>query len=133
MRSASERSVGLLQRSSAALSEALQGLRRWVLAEDIRPPLLQGQACDRRRPRFLAVALEHKLAAEQLAGAALVDWQWESSTGQVHGLLWRGDQLERFHWLPELEHLVRRPVLALSQNPSLLQLVPAVGTCGGGS
>ena len=131
MRSAPARSLGLLQRYAAALSQTLQGLRRWVLAE-AKPPLLQGQACDRLRPRFLAVALEHKLAAEQLAGAALVDWQWESSTGQVHGLLWRGDQLERFHWLPELEHLVRQPVLALSQNSSLLQLVPAIGVCGQG-
>lgn len=122
---------GLLQRSGAALSEGLQALRRWVLVEP-KPAVLQGQACDRLRPRFLAVALEQKLAAEHLAGAALVDWQWESSTGQVHGLLWSGGQLERFHWLPGLAQLIRRPVLELSQKPCLLQLVPTAGVCSQG-
>ena len=116
--------------SAGRLPVVLQGLRHWVLAEEMPRPVLQGQACDRRRPRFLAVALEHKLAAEQLAGAALVDWQWESSTGQVHGLLWRGDQLERFHWLPGLQQLVRRPVLSLSKRSRHLQLTPTVGGCG---
>lgn len=113
----------LVERSSAALGEMLSGLRRWVLAEPT-PRLLQGQACDRLRPRFLAVALEEKLAAEELAGAALVDWQWESRTGQVHGLLLRRGQLERFHWLPGLAQLVRRPVLGLSLQPYRLRGVP---------
>lgn len=129
MLSAPVRSAVLLQRSSDAMRGLLQGLRRWVLLE-AKPPVLQGQACDRLRPRFLAVALQQKLREEELAGAALVDWHWESSTGQVHGLLWRGDQLERFHWLPELEHLVRLPLLELSQNPCLLHLLPAVELCG---
>lgn len=123
--SAPARPVVLLQRSTAAIHRVLQGLRRWVLLE-AQSPVLQGQACDRLRPRFLAEALEQKLAEEQLAGAALVHWQWESSTGQVHGLLWRGDRLERFHWLPGLEHLVRLPLLELSQNPCLLHVLPAV-------
>jgi hypothetical protein len=112
-----------LRSGSAALMQGWLKLRCWVMAAPMPAPLL-GQCCDRRRPRFLAHALEQQLAEQRLAEATVVDWQWDSGTGQVHGLLWSGRRLERFHWIPGLQRLVVQPVLELSTRTLHLQLVP---------
>jgi len=110
-----------LRARPAALLGALQWLGAWVLAQPPRPQL-QGQCCDRQRPRFLARALQAQLRQERLLDGFLVDWHWDSTTGQVHGLLWRRQRLERFHWLPGLPHLVRHRVLELSKAAWPLRL-----------
>lgn len=110
-----------LRPQRAALLRALERLGAWVLAQPPRPQL-QGQCCDRQRPRFLARALEAKLREERLLDGFLVDWRWDSASGQVHGLLWRRQRLERFHWLPGLPHLVRHRVLELSKAAWPLRL-----------
>ena len=110
-----------LRSGTVGLRRRLEHLRCWVLAQP-RPPVLQGQCCDRLRPGFLALALHQQLVAQHLANAAVVDWRWDSSTGHVQGLLWSGCRLERFHWLPNLPHLVRQPVLELTISRSPLRL-----------
>jgi hypothetical protein len=100
----------------------LMRLRCWMLDQPT-PPVLLGQCCDRLRPGFLAVALEQKLRQEQLVDGVLVDWRWDSRSGQVQGLLWRSGRLERFHWLPERPHLVHHTVLELSRSPWPLRLL----------
>lgn len=106
----------------SALWRGLQRLRRWVLDQPP-APLLQGQCCDPLRPRFLAWALQCKLREERLQDGVVVDWRWDSATGQVQGLLWCGRRLERFHWLPGLPQLVRQGVLELSCAATPLRLV----------
>jgi len=108
--------------SGAALLRGLKRLRCWVLDQPPPPPLL-GQCCDRLRPRFLARALERKLLEEQLVDGVVVDWRWDSRSGKVQGLLWRGQRLEQFHWLPGLSHLVHRSVLELGSGGWSLRLV----------
>ena len=101
----------------------LERLRCWVLA--LPQPsnhLLQGQACDRLRPRFVAVALEQELAERCGVNAiALVHWQWDSRTGQVNGLLLQAGQLQRFWWHAGLNQFHCEPLLQLRLQ-RLLQL-----------
>ena len=111
-----------LRTGSAVVLRGLMQLRCWVLDQPT-PPVLLGQCCDRLRPGFLAVALEQKLRQEHLVDGVLVDWRWDSRSGQVHGLLWRSGRLERFHWLPERPHLVHHTVLELSRSPWPLRLL----------
>ncbi|MFM7549157.1 MAG: hypothetical protein ACKO8I_09855 [Cyanobacteriota bacterium] len=114
--------LAALQSSGAALLPLLKRLRCWVLDQPPPPPLL-GQCCDRLRPRFLAVALERKLQQQQLVDGVLVDWRWDSRSGKVQGLLWRGQRLEQFHWLPGASQLARRSVLELGSGGWPLRLV----------
>ena len=111
-----------LRNGGNVVRRGLMRLRCWVLDQPT-PPVLLGQCCDRLRPGFLAVALERKLRQEQLLDGVLVDWRWDSRSGQVQGLLWRSGRLERFHWLPGFPHLVHRSVLELSLSPWPLRLV----------
>lgn len=104
------------------LADWLQKLRCWVLAEPL-PAALEGQRCDRLRPRFIAVALQQELP-RQLAGKAdLVDWQWDSGTGQVHGLLLSGNRLLRFRWVLGLEQFRLQPVAEISPRSWPLRLL----------
>ena len=93
----------------------LERLRCWVLA--LPQPsnhLLQGQTCDRLRPRFVAVALNQELQQHcGISAAALVHWQWDSRSGQVSGLLLRSGQLQRFWWHPALDQFRTEALLQL--------------------
>lgn len=52
------------------------------------------QGLQRLQPRVLAQVLARKLNERQLAGAALVDWPWDSSARQIDGLL-RGERRQK--------------------------------------
>lgn len=110
-----------------ALSMWLERLRCWVLAQP-QPcsPRLLGQACDRQRPRFVAVALEQEL--QQRCGSnamAVVHWQWNSRTGQVSGLLLDNGELLRFWWHPALDHFRTETLLQLRLHGWLQCLGPS--------
>ena len=50
---------------------------------------LVGQCCDRLRPSFLRRRLEQLLPLHTAAGAALVEWRWDSVCQRVNGvMLW---------------------------------------------
>ena len=96
------------------VAEWLGRLRCWVMDQpqpQSRP--LLGQVCDRLRPRFIAVPLEQELQNRCRGQATLVTWQWNSRTGQVSGLLLQAGQLQRFQWIPGLNHFHQDPVLHL--------------------
>lgn len=101
----------------------LERLRCWVLAEPMTRPL-NGQCCDRLRPRFIAQALQQELPRQLGDGAELVEWQWDSSTGQVRGLALVGNQLQRFLWVPGLETFRLQPVASLRRKRWHLGLLP---------
>ena len=108
-------SAPALHRPALVSGVWLERLRCWVLAlPQPTTHLLQGQACDRLRPRFIAVALEQELQ-QRLGGTAvaLVHWQWHSRTGQVSGLLLQSGQLQRFWWHPELDQFRTEELLQL--------------------
>lgn len=100
----------------------LERLRCWVLAEPMARPL-NGQCCDRLRPRFIAHALQQELPRQLGDGAELVEWQWDSSTGQVRGLLLAANQLQRFQWIPGLEQFRLQPVAELRLRSWPLRLL----------
>jgi hypothetical protein len=104
--------VPALQPQALAVAQWWQRLRCWVLAEPA-PADLVGQRCDRLRPRFIAHALHQELPRQAGADAALVEWHWDSSTGQVSGLLLAANQLLHFHWIPGLQRFQLHPVAAL--------------------
>lgn len=114
--------ASVLQLQAPGLGDWLQKLRSWVLAEPV-PAALEGQCCDRLRPRFVAAALKQELPRQLVGKADLVDWQWDSSTGQVRGLLLNANQLQRFHWVPGLEQFRLQPIAELRLRSWPLRLL----------
>ncbi len=104
------------------LSGWLGRLRHWVMAEPQARPLL-GQRCDRLRPRFIAHALEQELPRQLNANAELVEWQWDSSTGRVSGLLLTANLIQRFQWIPGVERFRLQPVAELRKRRWPLSLL----------
>ncbi len=107
--------VPALRPMGQAAEDWLERLRCWVLAlPQPATPHLQGQACDRLRPRFVAVALEQELQQRLgVTAVSLVHWQWHSRTGQVSGLLLQAGQLQRFWWHAELDQFRTEDLLQL--------------------
>jgi hypothetical protein len=70
--------------------------------------VLQGQCCDRLRPSFLGRRLEQILPLHTAAGAALVDWRWDSVSKRVSGVVLEDNQLRPFRWWPGLNHFELR-------------------------
>jgi hypothetical protein len=65
-------------------------------------PQLVGQCCDQLRPSFLRRRLEKILPLHTSAGAALVDWRWDSVSQRVSGVVLEDNQLRPFRWWPSL-------------------------------
>jgi len=82
-----------------------------------RSPASEGaRGCDRLRPSFLRRRLEQILPLHTTAGAALVDWRWDSVTKRVSGLVLEDNQLRHFRWWPGLNHFELRSA-TLQINP----------------
>ena len=71
-------------------------------------PQLVGQCCDRLRPSFLRLRLEQILPLHTAAGAALVDWRWDSVSQRVSGVVLEDNQLRPFRWWPNLNRFELR-------------------------
>jgi hypothetical protein len=71
-------------------------------------PQLVGQCCDRLRPSFLRRRLEQILPLHTAAGAALVDWRWDSVSQRVSGVVLEDNQLKPFRWWPRFNHFELR-------------------------
>jgi len=71
-------------------------------------PQLVGQSCDRLRPSFLRRRLEQILPLHTTAGAALVDWRWDSVRQRVSGLVLEDNQPRPFRWWPSFNHFELR-------------------------
>lgn len=61
---------------------------------------LVGKCCDRLRPSFLRRRLEVLLPLHTAAGAALVDWRWDSVCQRVSGVVLQENELLPFRWWP---------------------------------
>lgn len=72
---------------------------------------LVGQCCDRLRPSFLRRRLERILPLHTAAGAALVDWRWDSVSQRVNGVLLQDNQLRPFRWWPSLNQFELRAAI----------------------
>ena len=72
---------------------------------------LVGQCCDRLRPSFLRRRLEQLLPLHTAAGAALVDWRWDSVCQRVNGVVLQDNQLLPFRWWPSLNQFELRAAI----------------------
>ena len=72
---------------------------------------LVGQCCDRLRPSFLRRRLEQFLPLHTAAGAALVDWRWDSVCQRVNGVVLQDNQLSPFRWWPSLNKFELRAAI----------------------
>jgi hypothetical protein len=73
-----------------------------------RAPQRLGPCCDRLRPSFLRRRLEQLLPLHAAAGAALVDWRWDSVSQRVSGVVLEDNQLRPFRWWPSLNQFELR-------------------------
>lgn len=73
-----------------------------------RAPQRLGPCCDRLRPSFLRRRLEQLLPLHTAAGAALVDWRWDSVSQRVSGVVLEDNQLRPFRWWPSLNQFELR-------------------------
>ena len=87
---------------------SMAGRRRRRQGQRGNKPELVGQCCDRLRPSFLRRRLEQILPLHTAAGAALVDWRWDSVTRRVSGLVLEDNQLRPFRWWPSFNHFELR-------------------------
>jgi hypothetical protein len=87
---------------------SIAGRRRRRKRQDKSHPQLVGQCCDRLRPSFLRRRLEQILPLHTAAGAALVDWRWDSISQRVSGLVLEDNQLRPFRWWPSFNHFELR-------------------------
>ena len=72
---------------------------------------LVGQCCDRLRPSFLRRRLEQLLPLHTAAGAALVDWRWDSVYQRVSGVVLQDNELLPFRWWPSHNRFEVRPAI----------------------
>ena len=72
---------------------------------------LVGQCCDRLRPSFLRRRLEQLLPLHTAAGAALVDWRWDSVSQRVNGVVLEENELRPFRWWPSLNKFELRAAI----------------------
>ena len=72
---------------------------------------LVGQCCDRLRPSFLRRRLEQLLPLHTAAGAALVDWRWDSVCQRVNGVVLQDNELLPFRWWPSLNQFELRAAI----------------------
>ena len=106
--------AGPVQRRSPAPEGArevvisIAGWRRRRQGQSGTNPQLLGQCCDRLRPSFLRRRLEQILPLHTTAGAALVDWRWDSVRQRVSGLVLEDNQLRPFRWWPSFNHFELR-------------------------
>ena len=70
-----------------------------------------GLCCDRLRPSFLRRRLEQLLPLHTAAGAALVDWRWDSVCQRVNGVVLQDNQLLPFRWWPSLNRFELRAAI----------------------
>jgi len=82
----------------------MAGRRRRRQGQRGNKPELVGQCCDRLRPSFLRRRLEQILPLHTTAGAALVDWRWDSVRQRVSGLVLEDNQLRPFRCWPSSIH-----------------------------
>ena len=85
---------------SIASLAALRIRRRRSQQQGSNQQQLVGQCCDRLRPSFLRRRLEQLLPLHTAAGAALVDWRWDSVCQRVNGVVLQDNQLLPFRWWP---------------------------------
>lgn len=95
---------------SIASLAALRARRR-RLQQGINHHQLGGQCCDRLRPSFLRLRLEQILPLHTAAGAALVDWRWDSVSQRVNGVVLQNNQLRPFRWWPSLNQFELRAAI----------------------
>ena len=78
------------QRPAPRLKVALEQIGAWVLDQPIPPPL-DGQCCDRLRPKQIQRELLQSLEMSGLKLSALVEWRWVGCpTGPREGLALAG-------------------------------------------
>lgn len=90
--------------------ERILQLWAWLIGEPS-PVRLNGQCCDRLRPRFVRLALEQVLPLHAGPDAQLVDWRWDSRMGRVQGLVLHNSQLKPFRWWPHRDHFELRAAI----------------------
>jgi len=86
------------QRPAPRLSLALEQIGAWVLDQPAAPPL-DGQCCDRLRPKQIHRELRQSLETSGLEITALVEWRWDAQEGHAKGWLWQSGALQRFRWM----------------------------------
>ncbi len=72
---------------------------------------LAGLRARRLRPSFLRRRLEQILLLHTAAGAALVDWCWDSISRWVNGVVLEDNQLRPFRWWPSLNQFELRAAI----------------------
>lgn len=85
------------QRPAPRLKLALEQIGAWVLDQPAAPPL-EGQCCDRLRPKQIHRELRQSMETSGLKFSALVEWRWDAQQGHAKGWLWQDGALQRFRW-----------------------------------
>ena len=85
------------QRPAPRLKVALEQIGAWVLDQPVPPPL-DGQCCDRLRPKQIQRELRQSLESSGLECIHLVEWRWDAQQGHAKGWLWQAGALQRFRW-----------------------------------
>jgi hypothetical protein len=85
------------QRPAPHLKVALEQIGAWVLDQPVPPPL-DGQCCDRLRPKQIQRELRQSLESSGLEFSHLVEWRWDAKQGHAMGWLWQAGALQRFRW-----------------------------------
>ena len=85
------------QRPAPRLKVALEQIGAWVLDQPVPPPL-DGQCCDRLRPKQIQRELLQSLETSGLECSHLVEWRWDAQQGHAKGWLWQAGALQRFRW-----------------------------------
>ena len=99
---------------SIASLAALRTRRRLSPQQRSNQHQLVGQCCDRLRPSFLRRRLEQLLPLHTAAGAALVDWRWDSVSQRVNGVVLQDNQLRTFRWWPSHNRFeLRRAIMQI--------------------
>jgi hypothetical protein len=85
------------QRPAPRLKVALEQIGAWMLDQPAAPPL-DGQCCDRLRPKQIHRELLQSLEMNGLDLSHLVEWRWNAQQGNAKGWLWQAGTLQRFRW-----------------------------------
>ncbi len=94
-----------------AILAALHTRRRRSQRQRSKQGQLVGLCCERLRPSLLRRRLEQLLPLHTAAGAALVDWRWDSVCQRVNGVVRQDSQLRPFRWWPSLNQFELRAVI----------------------